>query len=69
MIESPLIMEIEAKGQQRMIRAVLEARFDRVPPALVTDLQKVLEETKLIELAKLAGTCKDLKEFRKGLKA
>jgi hypothetical protein len=69
MIESPLIQEIEAKRSHKLLLSVLEGRFETIPEEIVEDLSKILDEKKLLELAKLAGTCKDLKSFRKRLKS
>jgi hypothetical protein len=63
MIESPVFQEVMAQRSHETIAAFLEGRFGSVPPQLLAQLRTILDEEKLLELAKLAGTCPSLQEF------
>jgi hypothetical protein len=63
MIESPLIQELLAKWAHNYIVILLEARFGSVPPELATQLRTILDEDKLDELVRRAGTCPTLGAF------
>ena len=67
MIESPVFQEAMAEGRQEMVAAFLEARFGNVPPHLLARLRTILDTQKLLELAKLAGSCPSLHAFEAAL--
>jgi hypothetical protein len=67
MIESPVFQEAMAQGRQEMIVAVLEGRFGSVSPQVVARLRTIRDAEKLLQLAKLAGTCPSLPAFETAL--
>ena len=69
MTEFPLIVELQAKRSHKIILAVLEARFGEVSEEVIEAVTKVTKEKKLLDITKLAATCKDLHSFLKRLKA
>ena len=69
MTEFPFVVELESKRSHKLILAALEARFERVPDEVVQAVTNVTKERKLLELNRLAATCKDLSAFIKRLKA
>ena len=69
MTEFPLIAELQAKRSHKIILAVLEARFGEVSEDVIEAVTKVTKEKKLLDITKLAATCKDLHSFLKRLKA
>jgi hypothetical protein len=77
MIESPVLDEVkvilrkryEAEATRRAIRATLGARFGSVPAEGVAALERVDDEARLEELARLAATCADIDGFVAGLAA
>ncbi len=64
MIESPLIQDLVAEKVQNTILEVLKARFDTIPVDVRRLLGEVKKESKLMKLAKAAGRCTDLDEFK-----
>jgi hypothetical protein len=58
-----------AEGCQNAIRIALEARFGSVPSDIVIQLQTVMGEERLGELAGAAVLCTNLEAFRAKLEA
>lgn len=73
LMDSVIAQEIMAFGNaKRMHRAILKvllSRFEQVPEDLRARLEVVTDDLKLDTLNILAGTCKDLEEFRLQLAA
>ncbi len=68
MIESPLIMEIEAKVSHKLICVLLEGRFGPLPWSVVRDLCYIWELEKLDELNRIAAKSRSLRGFHKKVK-
>ena len=68
MIESPLIQEIAARTKNEGIHVAilqfLEGRFGTVPADVTMRIKGILEEQKLLELARYAAQCPDLEAFQ-----
>jgi hypothetical protein len=72
MIESPLIREIEARGEARGrmqahvedILRFLEARFEQFPEEIRARLARISDEETLERLVVSAARCRDLAAFR-----
>jgi hypothetical protein len=71
MIESPLIQEIVdeavAEANQNLILDVLKERFGETSSVVEEKLRGVTDRRQLSELAKKAGTCQDVEDFRRAL--
>jgi hypothetical protein len=67
MIESPLIQEIVANSNHKLISKVLQSRLGEVPRDILQDLKCVLDYDKLENLATVAATCADWDAFRQEL--
>lgn len=68
MIEAPILVELLSERQHNTILSFLEARFGDVPNRLTAKLRKITDEKKLIELARHAALCSDLKSFESHLR-
>ena len=72
MIESPLLREIDARGQARGriearvedILRVLTARFEMVPPEIRESLARIQDERALEALVTHAALCANVADFR-----
>ncbi len=67
MIELPYLDDVFAEIRRRDIIAVLTTRFGSDAVDLANDLKNIEDEERLLELIKLAATCRTLKSFRKHL--
>jgi len=64
MIESPLIQELMAQRSHKAILSFLEVRFKSVPAEIARNLESIVDEQKLDDLARFAAECPDLEAFR-----
>jgi hypothetical protein len=64
MIDSPVFARWEAQAKQALLVEVLEGRFDAVPEDVGSDIEKVYNLRSLNLLARNAGSCSNIDEFR-----
>jgi hypothetical protein len=67
MIESPAFVDFEIEVMRRTIVKMLEGRFGTVPETVRTPLQRLNNLEAMEALARKAGACADLAEFRRSL--
>jgi hypothetical protein len=67
MFESPILYKMMAEKIQKVILALLKARFGPVPRDVTKHLHGIIDEEKLTKLNVLAGQCADLATFREAL--
>ncbi len=67
MIELPYLDDVFAEIRRRDIITVLSTRFGSDAVELANDMKNIEDEERLLELIKLAATCRTLKSFRKHL--
>jgi hypothetical protein len=67
MIESPAFIDFEIEVMRRTIIEMLEGRFGSMPEDILTPLRRLQNLQAMHALARKAGACADLKEFKRSL--